>query len=179
MRCDETRRFLQESLDGMPMPREALGHIDACAACQAHAAGLAEVDAFLREETVLEWDSHLTENVVAGVRRRRRSGRLMAAAAAVLVAAAAWIGADLLPEMPAMEDARRDLAERFPLPSSPSEALSALASGLTTVVEEISAATGQAPVAPGAPVALAALLLLLLLNGLVIGRPLLARRRHE
>jgi hypothetical protein len=170
--------MIQEALDGTPLPEEARRHVEACEACGRLAAGLTQVEAFLAEKGDLAWSGSLTEGVLRGIRRQRTRGRWLAAAAAVLLAAAAWIGAGLLPEIPAMADAGQAVAERIRLPESPSAVLDSIAEGLSAVGAEASSVAKRSPLALGAPVALAALLLLLLLNGLVIGRPLLARRRH-
>ncbi len=85
------------------------------------------------------------------------------------------IGADLLSEVPAVAAAGRTVADRLSLPASPGAAVRSAGEGFVALAESLA---GRSPIAPGLPVAVGAFLLLLLLNGYVIGRPLLARRRR-
>ena len=134
-------------------------------------AALERVEELLTEEPVLSWRPALTEAVVARIRRRRLLDRLSLVAALLLIAAVVALGAQVVTAEPAVSEATGWLSDRLPAPPSASSLLESLAASFASL-------TGSAEGNGAAlPLAIAALILIVALNGVVVARPLPARRR--
>ena len=123
----------------------------------------------------LAWTPALTAGVMLRVRRERSRSRWFAVAAAAMILLAAWIGLRTVAADPTVSSAVRAVSGAVPTPESPESVLSAIYDGAVELAADADAALGSSPLPAAAG---GALLALLLLNGLVIGRPLVARRRR-
>jgi len=180
MDCEDVRARLHEALDGGGgPPADIREHNSACDDCREAAEALRRTHAMLADDPDLAWTPALTAGVMLRVRRERSRSRWFAVAAAAMILLAAWIGLRTVAADPTVSSAVRTVSGAVPTPESPESVLSAIYDGAVELAADADSALGSSPLSAGLPAAAGgALLALLLLNGLVIGRPLVARRRR-
>jgi hypothetical protein len=179
MSCEETRRRLQESLDGTALPPKASRHVEGCDACRRYFEEIREVDGWLREEPPSAWRPTLTSGVMRRVRRDRVTGLWQVAAAAALLLLCVWLASEFLPDLPAVAEAERAVAEGLPVPESPEAVLRDVEGGFASLSAGLSDALGASDGTAGLPLVLLAVAGLLVLNGLFAAWGLLTRRSRS
>ena len=177
MNCEMARKQLQEALEDASARLPAEEHLAGCDCCRDFDRRLTRLHQVLESDPILTWTPALTSRVATAIRRERFADRWRTVAAAAAILVAAWLGVRALPEVPGALTVGTQVAERITLPESPGQILGGLAAGTSDALQTIGSTLQIASVGPG--LAVAGIFVLLLFNGILIGRPVLARRRQS